>query len=211
MPSGVVFRASPVRPADESLLDPAELARAAAMEPAARRTFLAGRITQREFAAELLGVPARELTCCYSCPRCGSGPELSHGRPGYSRAGVRLPLLLSLSRAGGWTLVAAVTSPHPGSRLGVDIEDPWRTDFSGFEAVALTGPERLAVSGLRNGALLNERARLWARKEAWLKMTGDGLLVPPATVDTLRCPEVSDVSAVTAGLPAGLVAAVAVC
>lgn len=181
------------------------------MEPAARRTFLAGRITQREFAAELLGVPARELTCDYSCPRCGSGPELSHGRPGYSRGGVRLPLLLSLSRAGGWTLVAAVTSPRPGSRLGLDIEDPGRTDFPGFESVALTGPERLAVSGLRNGALMHERARLWARKEAWLKMTGDGLLVPPATVDALGCPEVSDVSAMTAGLPAGLVAAVAVC
>lgn len=205
----MVFRASPDGPADESLLDPPELERAAAMEPGLRRAFVSGRLAQRELAADLLGTPARDLTCDYSCPRCGSGPGLSHGRPGYSRAGVGLPLLLSLSRAAGWTLVGAVLEPQPGTRLGIDIEDPRGTDFSGFEAVALTESERAAVTGLRDTELLQACARLWARKEAWLKMTGEGLTVQPGTVEALGHPEISDVDAAAAGLPAWLVAAVA--
>ena len=206
-PAGVVFRASPDGPADESLLEPAELERADAMLPAVRTSFVSGRAAQRQFAAELLGLPAGELRCDYSCPRCGTG--LSHGRPGYERAGIRLPLLLSLSRAAGWTLVAAVVSPPPGLRLGVDIEDPSRTDFPGYGDVALTESERRALAGLRAAELPRERARLWARKEAWLKMTGEGLLVPPGTVDVLVRPGISDAGAASTGLPPRLAAAVA--
>jgi 4'-phosphopantetheinyl transferase len=203
----VVFRASPDGSEDESLLEPAELERADAMLPDVRLSFVSGRAAQRLFAAELLGLPAGELRCDYSCPRCGTG--LSHGRPGYKRAGVRLPLLLSLSRAAGWTLVAAVVSPPPGLRLGVDIEDPSRTDFPGYGDVALTESERRALAGVPAAELLRERARLWARKEAWLKMTGQGLLVPPGTVDVLGRPGISDAGAASTGLPPRLAAAVA--
>ena len=208
-PAGVVFRASQDGPADETLLDPAELERAGAMLPAVRTSFVSGRAAQRQFAAELLGIPAGELRCDYSCPRCGTGPGLSHGRPGYARDGVRLPLLLSLSRAAGWTLVAAVVSPPPGLRLGVDIEDPSGTGFPGFGDVALTEAERRTLLGLQAADLPYERARLWARKEAWLKMTGEGLLVPPGTVDVLERPGISDAGAASTGLPSRLVAAVA--
>ena len=86
-------------------------------------------------------------------------------------------------RAAGWTLLAAVVDPEPGQRLGVDVEDPARTDFEGFDAVVLTPAERLDLAGLAGGSLLQARARLWARKEAWLKMTGTGLLTAPDTVD----------------------------
>lgn len=203
----MVFRAFPDSPADDSLLDPAELERAAAMLPAVRTSFVSGRAAQRQFAAELLGLRAADLRCDYSCPRCG--PGLSHGRPGYARSGVRLPLLLSLSRAAGWTLVAAVVSPPPGLRLGVDIEDPSGTGFPGFGDVALTGAERRALQGCPDEDLPYERARLWARKEAWLKMTGEGLLVPPGTVDVLTGPGISDVGPAATGLPSSLAAAVA--
>ena len=84
------------------------------------------------------------------------------------------PLLLSLSRAAGWTLLAAVVDPEPGLRLGIDVEDPARTDFDGFDDVVLTPAERRDLAGLAGIALLQARARLWARKEAWLKMTGHG-------------------------------------
>ena len=87
-----------------SLLDGAELGRARAMTPRTRQDFLAGRLAQRRFAAGLLGVPASDLTAWYSCPRCGTGPDISHGRPGYLLRGQAAPLLLSLSRAAGWTL-----------------------------------------------------------------------------------------------------------
>lgn len=190
-------------------LDQPELERARAMMPGPRQDFLAARLAQRLLAAELLGVRAQDLTARYSCPRCGSGPGVTHGRPGYTFDGAPAPLLLSLSRAAGWTLLAAVTEPGPEQRLGVDVEDPQRLDFDGFDAVALTTAERQAVASLHGDDLLRGRARLWARKEAFLKMTGEGLSRAPETVDVLGRPGVTDLPPAVSGLPVDLVAAVA--
>ena len=198
-----------VRKDAERQLDGPELQRAAAMEPAAGDRFLAGRLAQRRFAADLLGVPGGRLTASYSCPRCGAGPEVGHGRPGYVLDGGRAPLALSLSRAAGWTLLAAVVDAPPELRLGVDVEDSARTGFDGFPALALTPAEREAVQRLDGDARLAERARLWARKEAWLKMTGDGLRTAPSTLDVLARPGIRDLGPSETGLPARLAAAVA--
>jgi 4'-phosphopantetheinyl transferase len=191
-------------------LDPPELERARAMMPGPRQDFLAARMAQRLLAAELLGVRAQDLTARYSCPRCGGGPGVTHGRPGYTLGGAPAPLLLSLSRAAGWTVLAAMTEPGPEQRLGVDVEDPQRLDFDGFDAVALTTAERQAVASLHGNDLLRGRARLWARKEAFLKMTGEGLSRPPETLDVLDQPGVTDLAPAVSGLPVNLVAAVAV-
>jgi len=201
-----------------SLLDAAELGRAGAMTPRTRAGFLAGRLAQRRFAAELLGVPASDLTAWYSCPRCGTGADISHGRPGYLLRGEAAPLLLSLSRAAGWTLLAGVADPDPGLRLGIDAEDPARADFDGFDDVVLTPAEQRHLAGLRGMALLRGRARLWARKEAWLKMLGTGLQTAPDTLEVLDDAQqtgvngragLRDLPAAETGLPADLVAAVA--
>jgi 4'-phosphopantetheinyl transferase len=191
------------------LLGPAELERAAALAPGPRASFVAGRLALRRFAAELLDVPASDLTTNFSCPRCGTGPGLSHGRPGYAFRGEPVPLALSLSRSSGWILLGAVVEPPAGVTIGVDLEDPARLDFDGFDAVALTPAERAALAGLSGPALLYERARLWARKEAWLKMTGRGLTIAPDTLDVLHCAELRDLAPGEAGLPLYLRAAVA--
>lgn len=193
----------------QELLDPAELERAAALDPGPRATFVAGRLALRTFAAELLDVPASDLTTHFSCPRCGSGPGLSHGRPGYTLRGKPAPLALSLARSSGWILVGGVVDPPAGLTIGVDLEDPARLDFNGFDAVALTAAERAALAGLAGQALLQERARLWARKEAWLKMTGHGLNTAPDTVDVRLRPEIRDLAAGEAGMPRDFRAAVA--
>ena len=138
------------------------------------------------------------------------GDGITHGRPGYTLDGAPAPLLLSLSRAAGWTLLAVVTDPGPEERLGVDVEDPQRLDFDGFDAVALTAAERQAVAPLHGDDLLRGRARLWARKEAFLKMTGEGLSRAPDTVDVRDRPGVRDLAPAASGLPVDLVAAVAV-
>lgn len=194
---------------DLELLGPAELERAAAQAPGPRATFVAGRLALRMFAADLLDVPASDLTTHFSCPRCGSGPGLSHGRPGYSLGGKPVPLALSLARSSGWILLGAVVEPPAGLTLGVDLEDPARLDFGGFDFVALTAAERAVVSVLSGPALLQERARLWARKEAWLKMTGRGLNTPPDTLDVLDRAGIRDLPAGGAGLPRDFRAAVA--
>lgn len=191
------------------LLDAGELGRALALVPRAREEFLASRLAQRRFVAELLGVRPGDLTASYSCPRCGAGADVSHGRPGYAVNGAPAPLLLSASRVAGWTLLAAVAEPVPHQRLGVDAEDPRRMDFDGFDTVALTRPERESVKPLSGDVLFRERARLWARKEAVLKMTGEGLRRSPETVDVLHRPQLRDLRPSQTGLPDGLVAAVA--
>jgi 4'-phosphopantetheinyl transferase len=191
------------------LLDGAELERARAMAQPVRSDFLAGRIAQRLFAAELLGVRATDLAASYTCPQCGSGAVISHGTPGYTLAGAPMPLVLSLSRAAGWTLLAAVVAPAPQQRLGVDAEDPQLMGFEGFDAVALTPAERQAVAPLNGSALLRERARLWARKEAFLKMTGEGLRRAPETLEVLNRHGVRDLAPTESGLPGHLAAAVA--
>jgi 4'-phosphopantetheinyl transferase len=179
------------------------------MEPGAAARFLAGRAALRRFAGNILGIPAAQLTAAYSCPRCGSGPDLSHGRPGFTHHGRSLPLLLSMARAGDWVLLAALHSPTAGERLGADAEDPERLGFDGFDDVALTDAEKHAVAGLEGTALLRERARLWTRKEAWLKMTGDGLRTDLREVTVLDRPGLTDLPPAATGLPASLVAAVA--
>lgn len=193
----------------ERLLDGVELARGKAMSPASGRMFLAGRVAQRVFAGEMLSLPAADLTVAYSCLQCGTGPGTGHGRPGYSYRGAPVPLALSLSRAGGWTLLAAVVDASPGTRLGADIEDPSRTGFDGFDGLALTPAERRNLRNVTLELLPAARARLWARKEAWLKMTGDGLRIAPSTVDVSARPGLRDLGPAETGLPAHLAAAVA--
>ena len=185
------------------------------MTPGPREVFLAGRLAQRRFAAELLGVAASDLTAWYSCPRCGTGAGISHGRPGYRVRGNAVPLLLSLSRAAGWTLLAGVVDPDPDQRLGIDVEDPARADFDGFDDVILTRAEQLHLTGLHGMPLLRGRARLWARKEAWLKMMGTGLQTAPDTLDVVGThvdgrAGFRDLLPAESGLPAEFVAAVAV-
>ncbi|HAG60198.1 MAG TPA: 4-phosphopantetheinyl transferase [Arthrobacter bacterium] len=192
------------------VLGPAELARAAALAPGPRAVFVAGRRALRTFVAELLDVPASDLTTHFSCPRCGAGPGLSHGRPGYTLRGEPVPLALSLSRSSGWILLGALVDPPPGLTIGVDLADPSGMAFEGFDGVALTPAERATLAGLAGLALLRERARLWARKEAWLKMTGDGLATAPDSLDVLSRAEIRDLGPGEAGLPPGLRGAVAV-
>ena len=170
-----------------------------------RDEFVSGRVALRRFAASLLAVDPSRLTPDYDCPQCGRGQD--HGRPGFLLDGGPAPLLLSASRASGWVLLAGVVHPAKGLRLGVDLEAASEVGFAGFDDVALTAREREAVDRLPDGQRDNERARLWARKEAWLKMTGEGLRRNPAGLDVLDREGLMDLD-LAEGTP-GLVAALA--
>lgn len=207
-----------------AFLDPAERARAAGItEPGTRRDFLAGRIALREFAAETLAVRPGDLRTAYSCPDCGTGPELDHGRPGYRLHQVPAGLALSLSRSHGWALLAAGPDHYSGSvapagaagvMVGIDLEHSSGVSFPGFDDVALTPAERQLVSALAPDRAALWRTAAWARKEALLKALGTGLRIEPASVEAHAEPRdgttLVDLDAVALGLPAGFAGALAV-
>jgi 4'-phosphopantetheinyl transferase len=196
-------------------LDPAEHTRAAGItDPAARRDFIAGRIALRAFAAGILGVAPAELTVDYSCPDCGTGPELDHGRPGYRRHGAPAGLILSFSRSRGWALLAAGVAGTAGTAVGIDLEHSSGVMFPGFDDVALTPAERQHLAALAPETAMPWLAAAWARKEALLKSRGTGLRVDPASVEAFAVSAdgtvVVDLDTVALGLPAGFAAALAV-
>ena len=177
-------------------------------KPVDRSEFVAGRVALQHFAASLLDVAPNRLTPDYSCPQCGPGKD--HGRPGFLLDGGPSPLALSASRASGWVLLAGVVHPFTGLGLGVDLEATDRASFDGFDDVALTAKEKQHLLSLPASERDATRIRLWTRKEAWLKMTGEGLRRNPAELDVLDRPGVRDVDSTSGrALPDGLVAALA--
>lgn len=170
-----------------------------------RDEFLAGRLALQHFAAALLDVDPARLVPDYRCPQCGPGQD--HGRPGFLLDGGPAPLAVSASRASGWVLLAGVVHPADGFRLGVDLEAIDRVGFDGFDDVALTESEKRVLASIPEQDQATLRARFWARKEAWLKMTGEGLRRNPSDLDVLRLPGLRDITG--AEISDGLVAALA--
>ena len=173
--------------------------------PADRDEFIAGRLALLRFAASILEVDSARLVPDYRCPQCGPGQD--HGRPGFTLDAGSAPLALSASRASGWVLLAAVVHPADGLRLGVDIESVDGVGFPGFDDVALSGNEKRFLSSVSKEEQSLQRARLWARKEAWLKMSGEGLRHNPAELDVLNIKGLHDITPTK--VPDGLVAALA--
>jgi len=202
-------------PSGVGTLESAELNRAAALPlESERNRFLAGRIALRAFAAELLGSEPGRLVLDYACANCGLSGAIDHGRPGYRAPAAGPVVRLSLSRSGGWCLLAGTTDPAIGA-VGVDLEDTARAGFPGFDEVILAPAERALLDDAADETEARElRARLWSRKEAFLKATGTGLFREPSDVDasghSYEGIELTDVHTRSLGLPAGFVAALAI-
>ncbi|MFF4368397.1 4'-phosphopantetheinyl transferase family protein [Streptomyces sp. NPDC001594] len=150
---------------DRSPLDARERARVAAfVYPLHRDRYVAAHLALRRVLCAYEGVAPGELTFVRrSCPCCG-GP---HGRP--ALAGVGAPHF-SLSHTGDLVLIAVAGRP-----VGVDVEalpDPQRAASVGE---ALHPAERRAVHAAQPALRPAVFARLWARKEAYLKGLGTGV------------------------------------
>jgi 4'-phosphopantetheinyl transferase len=152
----------------QDLLDPGERIRYARYRRVSdRHRFLAGRALLRQVAAGYLHVRPREVTVAARCKDCAE----PHGRPTLPGSGIEV----SIAHSGNRVLVGATRTGH----IGVDVEliDPCiRID----ELLAyVLAPEE------RGGPSVNaplDFYRLWTRKEAVLKATGDGLRVPMSEV-----------------------------
>jgi len=133
--------------------------------PVDQQRFLTAWALARLILSEALGVAPDAVNIVRSCPRCGA----DHGKPQIHDEGWQL----SLSHAGERVFVA-VSAQVP---VGVDVErvpaEPEITDR--LAGVVL---HKLETPAGDPAALL----RYWVRKEAVLKATGHGLLMPMAAL-----------------------------
>ena len=151
------------------LLDPGERTRLAAYrQPADRDRFVAGRALLRLVAARYLGAVPESVHVTADCPDC----SLPHGKPMI----VGSDLEVSISHAGRRVAVAITRA----GTVGVDVEeiDP-DLRVADLLVHVLTAPERAYPSA--DGA--KGFYRMWTRKEAALKATGDGLRVPLSGIE----------------------------
>ncbi|WP_150309272.1 4'-phosphopantetheinyl transferase family protein [Planctomonas psychrotolerans] len=196
-----------------SELHPVELRRAATFASGwDRDRFLGGRLAIRSFAANILSAAPRELVLDYSCRNCRSSGSIDHGRPGYSARRGGEPVRISLSRSGPWCAMVGAVGPGT-TAVGIDVENSARVRFAGFDDVVLTAAERSSLAGIADPEATRVRARLWTRKEAFLKVLGTGLLREPSTVEAsarnIEGIEVMDIDPRELGMPSGYTAAVA--
>lgn len=189
---------------DLSMLDTEERRRASKLSrPPDRLSYVAAHILLRQLLSERLSVRPHELAFVReTCPACGA----AHGRPALDHP--LSALHFSLSRSGDVALIGI-----SATRVGVDVE-------------AVPGQETVAeVSGLLHpaerdqilSAVPSERAvnfaRLWTRKEAYLKGIGVGITNGLAAENVARQHAATDRSGwavFDAPAPAGYAAAAAV-
>jgi 4'-phosphopantetheinyl transferase len=152
---------------DLSALDESERVRAARFRrDEDRDRFLAAHVLLRELLGARLGLaPADVEFVREPCPHCG-GP---HGRPA---VGEPSPVQFSLSHSG--RLVLAAIAP---AQVGVDVERVPSGDTRSAVERLIHERERAELAAVPCSERDALFARLWVRKEAYLKGVGTGIAV----------------------------------
>jgi 4'-phosphopantetheinyl transferase len=140
------------------LLDDGERARAAARSGTSARRYVVAHAARRLAVAAHVGCPPAAVG--FAAP----GP---HGQPRLAIDGVHV----SLSHSGGYALVAVSS----GAAVGVDIEVHRPRRIGALAPRCLSPAELDAWRAVPPGARAGDFYRLWVRKEALLKATGEGL------------------------------------
>ncbi|MER5789028.1 4'-phosphopantetheinyl transferase superfamily protein [Streptomyces sp. NPDC001980] len=128
-----------------------------------RRRFIAGRALLRTAAGGYLGVPPRRLAVVARCPDCSR----NHGKPELPGTGLQV----SVSHSGDRVAVA-VTRAGP---VGIDVEVISTSVAPADLLPHVIGPTEPRTPAHATGSGFH---RMWTRKEAVLKATGQGLRVP---------------------------------
>lgn len=166
------------RPALVDLLDARERRRADGLRlDVDRDLFVSARALARLLLGARLGIPPRAISLEETCRRCGG----DHGKPRLAAAHGPRPVAFNLAHAGTRSVVAVT---H-GADVGVDVERVRALDARTVATLStqVLGPaERAHLAVLPGAERPAALSAWWARKEAVLKATGDGLAIPPALV-----------------------------
>jgi len=155
-------------PALLDLLDEAERARHARFRlPADRDRYAVGRALARLLCARAAGCHPREVSFLLRCGHCDR-PE-PHGKP--HPAGPAEGWEVSVTHSGERVGVAL----SRGLPVGLDVERVADRDLDGLVSYTLTDRERAALDALAPAERPAGFFTYWARKEALLKATGQGL------------------------------------
>ena len=151
-------------------LSAAETARMDAIgSPARRQEYAAGARLLRMRASAAVGVDPGSLVIDRHCPDCAE----QHGRPvitGPVNTGSFIDVGCSVSHSAGLVAVAIGTG-----RIGLDIEQLREIDFEPLLSRVLAPGETAPASAYGF-------QRMWCRKEAVIKATGEGLRRPMSSV-----------------------------
>nr|WP_235001196.1 4'-phosphopantetheinyl transferase superfamily protein [Marinactinospora thermotolerans] len=160
---------SAASPALLALLDEEERRRHARYQQAADRDrYVVAHALARLLCAEEAGCAPEEVGFELRCGHCDR-PE-PHGKP--HPVGPAAGLEISISHSGG-RVVVALTRQVP---VGVDVEEVRASrDIDGLGDYVLTPTEQAALKALSGRERVSGFFTYWARKEALLKATGEGL------------------------------------
>lgn len=155
------------RPDGDGLLDDAERARAARLraEPH-RRRWIASRVALRCALGDALGCAPRALRFEVD----------ANGRPRVVEPAGAPDFSASHSGAHGLVAIGADTP------VGADVESIVAASADALARRVLAAAELAALEALPADARVARFFELWVAKEAFLKLNGTGLLVPPETV-----------------------------
>ncbi|MFJ3631555.1 4'-phosphopantetheinyl transferase family protein [Streptomyces sp. NPDC090112] len=153
-------------PLHESELSEDERARGASFRrPADALRYRASHVALRRVLAPYAGIAPRDLEFGRSaCPNCG-GPQ---GRPVLAVPG--RPVHFSLSHGAGLVAVAVASAP-----VGADVQRVPSAATVELCTGALHSAERAELARCPQDERRAEFARVWTRKEAYLKGIGTGL------------------------------------
>ncbi|MFF4838306.1 4'-phosphopantetheinyl transferase family protein [Streptomyces sp. NPDC001315] len=147
-------------------LDARELRRSRSIVRTSQRLgYVASHIALRRLLSAYTGIPAGQLKLRRTgCPHCGK----PHGRPALD--GSPVPLHFSLSHSAGVALVGVAAA-----RVGVDVQKLPPPETAELCLTALHPGEQAELRALPAGRRTEAFARIWTRKEAYLKGLGTGL------------------------------------
>lgn len=130
--------------------------------PQLRRRYVTARSTLRRLLSGYLSLDAREIVFAYG----------SHGKPCLASTPT---LHFNVSHANDMAIYAIAS----GREVGVDIETTTRdVDVHGVARTAFSPPECDALAVMGSEAWHAAFFRIWTRKEAYVKLQGDGLGYP---------------------------------